>query len=59
MSARTRRRQGKLTGTTFVGEVAAVRQLRFEAAGGVEDVAQLVFPGGGLDTIVGVVGVEP
>lgn len=52
-------RRGALTGAAFVGEVSAVRQLQFTAGGGVEDAAQLVFPGGGLDTIVGVVGVEP
>ena len=51
--------RGALEGTTFVGENVAVRQLTFEAAGTVTDTAKLVFPGGGNETIVGVVGVQP
>jgi len=49
---------GSLRGTVFVGEVSAVRQLTFMAAGSVMDTAQLSL-GGGLETIVGVVGVSP
>ncbi len=51
--------RGALKGTTFVGENIAVRQLTFGAGGAVTDTAKLVFPGGGNETIIGVVGVQP
>lgn len=50
--------RGALKGTTFVGENVAVRQLTFDASGGVTDTAKLVFNGDNT-SIVGVVGVQP
>lgn len=51
--------RGQLKGRVLVGELLAVRQVQFTSAGDVKDVAQLTWPDGGNENILGTIGVQP
>jgi len=52
--------RGTLKGRVLIAENTAVRQVAFEPDAGIVDVAYLNFDhDGGLDEIVGVIGVSP
>ncbi|NMC69272.1 MAG: hypothetical protein GYA57_04275 [Myxococcales bacterium] len=57
-SAAVQVERGTLAGLVLVAEVSGIRRVRFDGAGGVEDLGRFEF-GSGLDNIVGAIGVQP